>query len=216
MFILNILAISDIHGHKEHIPFLKEVLSEKNIDIIIICGDITNFGTKNDAIEILYPIKELGVPIFSIPGNCDQKNVLDALNELNVNLHENRIVHLDKSLYGFGGSNITPFGTPFETEDELIYQKLKSIIINDSMRIFVFHAPPYNTKLDYIRNNHVGSKSIRRLIEEFSPKLALCGHLHEARGIDQINETIVVNPGVFGYGEAAIIQNEKEVEFIYI
>ena len=76
--------------------------------------------------------------------------------------------------------------------------------------------PPYNTKLDNIGCGHVGSQSIRDLIEEFNPALVLCGHVHEARGIDRINETTIVNPGVFAYGELAIVSDEKNVKFIYI
>ena len=216
MYLLNILAITDIHGHKEYFNSLKAVLSKKEIDCIIICGDITNFGTKNDAMDILGSIKEFDIPLFAIPGNCDQREIVGVLDELEINLHEKKALFNEYALYGFGGSNITPFGTPFETEDDTIYEKVAPIVQDDLNKIFVFHAPPYNTKLDFIGNDHVGSKSIRKLIEEFEPTLVLCGHIHEARGLDRIGDTLVVNPGVFGYGEIAIVHEEEKVEFIYI
>lgn len=46
--------------------------------------------------------------------------------------------------------------------------------------VYVFHAPPFGTKLDMISSNvHVGSKSIRKFIEKNKPLLTLHGHIHE-------------------------------------
>ncbi|MDT7902299.1 MAG: hypothetical protein RRE78_10520, partial [Acidianus sp.] len=77
--------------------------------------------------------------------------------------------------------------------------------------IFNFHAPPYGTNLDNapildktlkpvvkggeIVFTHVGSTSIRKLMEEFNPLLGPHGHIHESRAFDKIGKTIVLNPG---------------------
>ena len=74
---MNILAITDIHGHKEFFNSLELIISEKDIDCIIICGDITNFGTKEDARESLMTFKDFNMPLFVIPGNCDRREILD-------------------------------------------------------------------------------------------------------------------------------------------
>ncbi|MFH1728245.1 MAG: metallophosphoesterase [Pseudomonadota bacterium] len=71
--------------------------------------------------------------------------------------------------------------------------------------IFLFHAPPHNTNLDYAALDgkmidhvqldvHVGSIAIRRFIENNKPLLTLHGHIHESASItkswkDKINET---------------------------
>jgi len=64
--------------------------------------------------------------------------------------------------------------------------------------ILVTHAPPYNTKVDQILEEHAGNKSLRKIIQEIQPALVVCGHLHECVGKDYIGKTLVINPGYKG------------------
>ena len=43
--------------------------------------------------------------------------------------------------------------------------------------------------------DHVGSPSVRGLVEDREPVLGLFGHIHESKGIDSIGRTPIVNPG---------------------
>ena len=52
---------------------------------------------------------------------------------------------------------------------------------------------------------HVGSGSVRSLVEEFQPLFCLCGHIHEGRGLDSIGDTQIINPGPFKEGWYAVI-----------
>ena len=48
-------------------------------------------------------------------------------------------------------------------------------------------------------DNNNSSKSIRKAVEKFKPNLLLCGHIHEAEGIeDRIGNTKVINVGKEG------------------
>ncbi len=78
-----------------------------------------------------------------------------------------------------------------------------------STSIFLFHSPPYQTKLDraaldgkmidYVPLDvHIGSIAIKRFIEERKPFLTLHGHVHESTVLtgywtDQIGNTICLN-----------------------
>lgn len=78
-----------------------------------------------------------------------------------------------------------------------------------SKTIHLFHAPPYNTLLDwsspcgrqdFLRlSDHVGSVEIRRFIEQIQPYLVLCGHCHESVVLGDykmdMGQTRCVNPG---------------------
>ena len=123
--------------------------------------------------------------------------------------------------YGFGGSNPTPFNTPLEFEEIQIYDEAKKAlesIKDEKITLFITHAPPYGTKTDLLPSGeHVGSESIRRIIEELQPTLNICGHIHEARGTDKIGETIIINPGELSDGYACLItisdsKDKEEIE----
>jgi len=63
---------------------------------------------------------------------------------------------------------------------------------------------------------HVGSRSIRFFIEKFHPMICFSGHIHEARGIDSIAGTKVVNPGPFREGGYAYVRISEKVEELEI
>jgi Icc-related predicted phosphoesterase len=107
----------------------------------------------------------------------------------------------------------TPFGTPFEPEEEELeaglrraYEKIK----NTKMKVQITHVPPYNTKLDIITSGaHVGSHVVRKLIEELKPNVAICAHIHEARGVDFIGDTKIINAGRFPEGYCGVIDIDE-------
>jgi len=67
--------------------------------------------------------------------------------------------------------------------------------------VYVFHAPPYNTHLDQMKENlHVGSKAVRNFFEQSGGVLGLHGHIHETVDqsgsfIDAVGKTPVATPG---------------------
>ena len=42
---------------------------------------------------------------------------------------------------------------------------------------------------------HVGSVSVRKVIEKYRPLLGLHGHIHESRGLVKLGNTLCINPG---------------------
>ena len=154
------------------------------------------------------------IHFYTLFGNCDTKEVKDYIESLNISLHEKEIKYLNFTLSGFGGSNISPFGTPSEYTEEEIMRGLSKLSYKDT--ILVTHAPPYGTKLDRIRNGKsIGSTSIRAVIEEKKPLVAVSGHVHESRAIDSIGPTQLLNPGPLkdGYfGVVEIIDNQASVK----
>jgi Icc-related predicted phosphoesterase len=201
---MKILAIGDLHG-----SYLKvlDYLRGNNLDLIIITGDITDFGPAELGEEILNEINQFNIPILAIPGNCDPININSKIeNSQAVNIHGRNVIIKNIGICGFGGSNPTPFNTPMEFEEIQIYEealKVLKSVSNQKILLFITHAPPYGTKTDQLASGvHVGSKSIRKVIEEFQPALNICGHIHESKGVDKIGATQVINPGELsdGYG----------------
>jgi Icc-related predicted phosphoesterase len=78
--------------------------------------------------------------------------------------------------------------------------------------ILISHCPPKDTKLDRTATGvHAGSISVLQFIESKKPLLVVSGHIHEARGIDKIGETIIVNPGPAHMGRYAIIELGEKI-----
>ena len=62
---------------------------------------------------------------------------------------------------------------------------------------------------------HIGSKKLRRIVEEKNPDFVLCGHVHEDHGYTLLNETIIVNCSIGKKGSYTIVDTEnKKVRMI--
>lgn len=181
-------------------------MDEYSPDLFLVTGDITNFGPLSYARELF---RGLSVKAYGIPGNCDPKDMVSLLEEMGVNLHCRKETFGGETIIGFGGSSPTPFHTPFELPEEEILASLKPLMVRDA--ILAIHSPPKG-HVDFLEwSGHVGSHSLKMLVDEYRPRLVLCGHIHEARGVER-GGTTFVNPGPAYQGCAAIIDLEEEMK----
>ena len=209
---MKIIGFGDIHmdlGGAESIPGIDSA------DHIIITGDLTNFGFSLNAEPILNRLKEMNNNILAVAGNLDQPEVAGYLEDLEISLHGRGIIIDNLGIMGLGGSNFTPFKTPYEfSEEELTsllasgYDRIKSA----ENFILVSHTPPFQTETDKLPNGaHVGSTAVRTFIEQHQPLLCMTGHIHESIGHDTIGRTLILNPGMIkdgGYIEV-LYENNK-------
>ncbi|MBI5472231.1 MAG: metallophosphoesterase [Ignavibacteriae bacterium] len=74
------------------------------------------------------------------------------------------------------------------------------------------HSPPINTQLDITHSGkHLGSTAVREFIERSQPDVAICGHIHEARGVDVIGRSQIVNCGPVGKGCYVLITVDDQI-----
>ena len=182
---------------------------------MVVGGDITNFGGRDDANQVLDRLVACNSRIYGIPGNCDRADVDDALVNRSMSLHATMKRMNDVIFFGIGGCNKTPFHTPQEYSEKELNEFTEKVSKSNDARhyVVVSHAPPYKTKLDRVFFGfHVGSKAIRNFVEAFQPDLVLCGHIHEARGFDYIGRTLIINPGPFPK-HYAIIENNDVINY---
>ena len=206
----DVLLIADLHGQFGKIDSFLEL----NPEAVFIAGDITNMGPVDAVDDVL---SRIDVPCFAVPGNCDPREILDTLEHSDaVCLHGARINLGTMTIVGIGGSNPTPFNTPFELTDkqidDLLHQgmaKMEKTVHN----VLVSHAPPFDT-LDLINGEHVGSQSIRRHIKDFD--LVCCAHIHEQRGVKEVDGVKIVNPGPAMDGYCAMLHFGNEAKDIKI
>ena len=114
---MRIIAFGDIHmdpGEVENIPGIDSA------DHIIITGDITNYGSRLDAEAVLNKLLALNRSILAVAGNLDQPDVARFLENIGISLHGRGRTYDSLGIMGLGGSNFTPFNTPYEfSEQEL-------------------------------------------------------------------------------------------------
>ena len=103
--------------------------------------------------------------------------------------------------------------------------KLFSILrgFTKSHGIFVLHYPPKGA-FDIVRDRknpyngkNIGTSYLTEAIKKYSPRLVLCGHMHEYQGKKMLGKSLVVNPGTASEGKAAIIDyKEKDIKVRFI
>jgi Icc-related predicted phosphoesterase len=134
---------------------------------------------------------------LAVAGNCDSEAIDARLAELGVGLL-GRGVQRD-SVGFFGVSAMPPWtGTMYELTEDQIDAALRQgwSQLEATARVLLTHTPPRNTTLDRTRRGeHVGSTSVQEFIERNEPTLVVCGHIHEARGIERLGGSQVVNCG---------------------
>jgi Icc-related predicted phosphoesterase len=150
--------------------------------------------------------------VYMAPGNDDHMEVDQVIEDSAaiVNCNYKNVTVGDHEMVTFSWTNPTPWNTPREKPDDELEPMLEELIakVHDkSNAIFNFHAPPYGTALDLApelsedlvqaadRKVHVGSKAVAKMIQKYQPLIGLHGHIHESRGAQKFNRTMIINPG---------------------
>jgi len=160
-------------------------------------------------------LDDTGLRCYVAPGNDDMFQLDDLIRtSRHVTLAEGQVIPLDDhhEMISSGWTNITPWHTFREEPEEALHARLSAMVTqlhNPRNAVFNFHVPPYGSTLDDapeltkdLRPKRagnavvpVGSRAVRDLIEKHQPLLALCGHIHEARGSVRLGRTLCINPG---------------------
>jgi len=212
---MKVLLVTDIHGDTEK---LEKIVDREDADAVLCAGDLSDANEFDDYEgqlgEILDVFEKKGLMTKAVPGNMDpEQECVKQLIRRRMNIHK-KIASFEKfEAVGFGGGK-TPFGTPFEPEGKEIKTALNTLYnrMKADTKIGVIHQPPAATSVDVVEGDHVGSKEVRQLIEDNDFDLILTGHIHEARSMDRINGTPVINPGPVMDGYYGIAEVNEEIE----
>lgn len=153
----------------------------------------------------------------------------DKIKELNnLNLIEKKMISLKEfNMAGFGGyvdsteyiknsidKNKKEQKIRFRRykHDELNLKNLfKGLKLKNNL-IFAIHSPPLKVfdKVTFYKNSpmygkHLGWKPYNDVIKKYSPKLVLCGHMHEHQGKQKVGKSLIVSVGHGEKGKAAIV-----------
>ncbi len=191
---------SDIHMACDNLERLFQKAGP--CEAVLFAGDLTNWGSKADAEKVLACFKEK--PVYAIPGNLDTLAVMEIFEDQSELAHGCVKKLVDWEVIGFGGGSLKNPGDILFGE-EAILETLEPLLKKSigAKTILITHQPPYNTKLDSVRGNHVGSQAVRTLIEKYQPAFHFCGHIHESWSEDLVGKTRCYNVAAVKEGRAA-------------
>ncbi len=204
---MRFLCTSDLHSDFESLKKLTTLA--RGFDAVIVAGDLTNFSSSKVANYIVREIKAACNNLLIVPGNCELHETLEMYRELGLSLHGTGKVIGEVGFFGLGGSNPTPFNTPIEFGEDDIKKLLKKgyeSIKEASIKVLVSHPPPIETVDMTSGGVCAGSRALREFVEKNKIDLVICGHIHEARGSTNLNDTYIVNTGPTcrGYVEVTV------------
>ena len=151
-----------------------------------------------------------------MPGNDDPPSlepVIETATEVE-SCDEKWVTFNDYQMLSLGYSNITPWNSPRELDENALYERITELadqLEDHTQAIWNIHVPPHDSLLDTAaeldqdfnviligKTPHlipVGSTAVRETIEKYQPLAALHGHIHESPGATHIGRTLCINPG---------------------
>jgi Icc-related predicted phosphoesterase len=189
---LKILAASDIHADLALAERLAVQAEQEQVDLVILAGDLTLFDQSSEG--IIGPFAKRGQKVLLMHGNHETQATTQFLADLYdaTNLHGYSLDMKGVGIFGAGGAELGPHPTS-STE---IYEELKKAhdkIKHLEKKLMVVHEHPSMTNMEF-QGRFPGSSAIRNAAETFQPDILICGHVHEAGGIEEkIGKTKVIN-----------------------
>ena len=169
---MKLFAAADIHGSQYRLNTVLNNIEKYSPDLVVICGDITQFGPGEVAKNFL---NQIMVDTLALPGNIDTPDVDQAITASKAtNINYKRIEKNGATFIGIGGDLSN------QLLDILIDYRNKKVPLIESINkdtILVTHVPPYKTQDKVFFGHYSGNKELRQIVDKYKPKLVLCGHM---------------------------------------
>jgi len=199
---MRIAAVADLHFSPQMYDHIREPMSRvrDEADLLIIAGDITNYGKTDELSSVLNALVRLRIPIVAVLGNHDYES--GQAEELIKMMSAEGIKVLDGSGYerdgigfagtkgflgGFGRGMLTAFGEPQlktfvqASIDEALKLERALSMLRTEKRVVVTHYAPV---VDTVRGEppeifpYLGSGRLAEVIDRHQAILAVHGHAH--------------------------------------
>ncbi len=187
---MKILLIADIESKYYYDFFEKNKL--EGIDLIISAGDL-------EADYLSFIATYAKCPVLYVEGNHDTK-YREKPPEGCICIDNKLYVHEGIRILGFGGSMCYNYSPNQYTEKEMagrIRRATPKIFLNGGFDILVTHAPAFGLN-DGEDLPHMGFKCFTKLLDKYSPKYFVHGHVHMNYGrmykrTDTYKDTTIIN-----------------------
>lgn len=200
--ITRIAAVGDLHCSKKSVGVFRPVFArlEGQADVLLLCGDLTDYGLPEEAVILSKELSVLEIPILAVLGNHDYESghhekVIEILQEGGVKVLDGDSIEIDGLGFagikgfagGFGRGTLGPWGETAiksfvkEALDEAL--KLESALarLRTERRVALLHYAPIR---DTVRGEpeeiypFLGCSRLEEPLERYPVNLAFHGHAH--------------------------------------
>lgn len=227
---MKVAAIGDLHVTEDSVAPYRELFAEVSsaADVVVLCGDLTNFGKTREAEILAEDIRTCAIPVLGVLGNHDHEcgqpeKVAEILHGAGMTILDEQAVEIDGVgfagvkgfLGGFGRGELAPFGEAivkaFVDEAMSEARKLENGLrtLRTSRSVAVLHYSPIAETLEGEPREifqYLGSARLADAIDRFDHvKAVVHGHAHHGsyqgrtmRGIPVFNVAQFVVRQKFG------------------
>jgi Icc-related predicted phosphoesterase len=200
---LRVAAIGDLHVMEDSVAPYRELFTEISsaADVLVLCGDLTNFGKTKEAEILAEDIRSCAIPVLGVLGNHDYEcgqpeHVCEILGSAGMTLLDEQAVEIGGVgfagvkgfLGGFGRGELAPFGEQIvkAVVDEVLNEsrKLENQLrtLRTDRSIAVLHYSPIEATIEGEPPaifQYLGSQRLCEPIDRFDHvKAVVHGHAH--------------------------------------
>ena len=200
---LRVAAIGDLHVREDSVAPYREMFAEvaTKADVLVLCGDLTNFGKTREAEILADDIKSCAIPVLGVLGNHDYEcgqpeKVCEILHAAGMKVLDEQAVEVGGVgfagvkgfLGGFGRGELAPFGEPivkaFVDEAMNEARKLENQLrtLRTDRSVAVLHYSPIEETIEGEPPaifQYLGSQRLCEPIDRFDHvKAVVHGHAH--------------------------------------
>ena len=200
---LRVAAIGDLHVQENDSAPYRELFNEisHSADVVVLCGDLTNFGKTSEANILGDDIRSCSIPVLGVLGNHDYEcgqpeRVAEILHEAGMTILDEQAVEIEGVGFagvkgfmgGYGRGELAPFGEPIAKAfvDEAMNEarKLENGLrsLRTERSVAVLHYSPTEQTLEGeppAIYQYLGSQRLADAIDRFDHvKAVVHGHAH--------------------------------------
>ena len=203
---MKIAAIGDLHVTEGSTAPYREMFAEisRIADVLVLCGDLTNFGKTSEAEILAEDIRTSAIPVIGVLGNhdyeCGQPEVVaEILHEAGMTVLDEQAIEIKDVGFagvkgfmgGYGRGELAPFGEPIAKAfvDEAMNEarKLENGLrsLRTERSVAVLHYSPIQETLEGEPPEiiqYLGSARLADAIDRFDHvKAVVHGHAHHGK-----------------------------------
>ena len=200
---MRVAAIGDLHVTENSVAPYRDMFAEisRSADVLVLCGDLTNFGKTTEAEILAEDIRSCEIPVIGVLGNHDYEcgqpeEVARILHEAGMTVLDEQAIEIDGVGFagvkgfmgGYGRGELAPFGEPIAKAfvDEAMNEarKLENGLrsLRTERSVAVLHYSPIVETLEgepVEIFQYLGSARLADAIDRFDHvKAVVHGHAH--------------------------------------